>query len=167
MPELAPVIWQLAVAVSVLLMVVLIISGSWRAPRGGKRAAIGDLTVCLLCRDQEAELEYMVRRMLAVLEHDAGHRRIQLVIVDADSSDETPCIAHRLGRASPAVRAMTGPAGWTRHLLNLHRRGCGSAVLAFWPRSTQDWERAVEWIETLACSHRRESDRKWKCAGDR
>ncbi len=152
-------VWQLVAALSFLLMGVLIIS----TRRRGSSPPPGILTVCILCRDQECRLEYMVRRLLAILSEGAGGRRVCLVLLDVGSADESPRIAARLARTCPGLVSVRGGAAPGDELLRLLRARDGGPLLTLWVRSAADWEDVAQWVTTVAAGEvkRSGSDGKW------
>lgn len=68
------------------------------------------VSCCIPARDEAGNLEACVRSLL-----DGGHERIEVLVYDDESTDETPAILARLGEEDPRVRAVGTrplPEGW-------------------------------------------------------
>ena len=68
------------------------------------------VSCCIPARDEAGNLEACVRSLL-----DGGHQRIEVLVYDDESTDETPAILARLSEEDPRVRAVGTrplPEGW-------------------------------------------------------
>lgn len=97
------------------------------ASASGQARVGGRLSLVLPAYNEDANIEYVVRRALAVL--PAFAESIEIIVVDDGSRDETAAIAARLASGDDRVRLM-------RHERN---RGYGAALTTGFRASTGDY----------------------------
>lgn len=80
-------------------------TGHWPLP-------IGSLSVCIPARNEEANIEPIIRSLLA---SDLAPDQLQILVYDDHSTDDTPTILARLCAEDPRIRRIPTvalPAGW-------------------------------------------------------
>lgn len=82
------------------------------SPTHDTRSASPAVSVCIPARNEEANIEPIIRSLLA---SDLTHDQLQILVYDDHSSDQTPQILARLCAADSRVRVIPTqplPAGW-------------------------------------------------------
>lgn len=96
--------WSAYVLACVLLVLGLL--HAWQRREAPAAARPGPISILLVVRDHEDEIEAFMRPLLAGCGGGSPRLEYELVVVDAGSRDDTWAILSRLARCRPGIRAM-------------------------------------------------------------
>lgn len=119
---MTPLEWYLASCAFVSLVTLLVTVRNLRAlapPPGADPSDEILVSVCIPCRDEERNIERVVRSVLA-----SGHARLEVLAYDDESTDRTGEILRTLATEDPRVRIVHSvklPAGWVGKQHACHR----------------------------------------------
>ncbi len=119
---MTPLAWYLALCALVSFVTLIMTVRNLRAFAPPPKADPTDesfLSVCIPCRNEESNIEEVVRSVL-----QSGHKRLEILVYDDESTDRTGVILRTLAAEDQRVRAVESvslPTGWVGKQHACHR----------------------------------------------
>jgi succinoglycan biosynthesis protein ExoA len=90
------------------------------------RAEVPRVSVLIPCRN---EGQYLAQCLASVVASDFPHDRLEVLVIDGDSTDQSPAIVDRVALRHPFVRRLANPRRITPAGLNIGIRACAGDII--------------------------------------